>query len=849
MNWVKVNLHDGGVGRSSLSGFNNVGGPTTTGVRVADLLDETDTATGHTLTVNGAFTGATGGTSLAVSSPDALFPVEFFQCAWYAGSSDQSAATITIGGLPVGETVELKVSGNSGSTARDTNFSLTGGSPDPALYDVAGTEPVTQPPTITATVPPGGELTLSNSLVSTFLYNNGFAYRIVTAASPTITDVDTDNAVDQYQLVNFNGVSGFGGPITSGTLGGTAITIVDGDWQTNAGVVSARIPGSLATGTYDAVLSDGTSTATLTGVSYTQTHPRPAYYGLVDSNSILNGQSYTSGTYFKFTTAFTHGTLDLAAGDAAGWAGDIRDYYTADAGWTGNDVATVQFLYSDGTTSATFDTTVFTPNLPKDVVVFGSPTIGSTTASVPFTYAGTDATGFEYSLDGTTWTTTGTPVQLSLLTADTSYDLQVRPFNGDGSGTAVTYTLTTAPAIDAAPDAFSFTAQTNVARSITVTSNAIAVTGVSAGTDIPVTVAGDTGSEYSVSTDGGSTYGGWTAAQTNVRLNYRVRVRHTTSSEYSSGGYNGVRQTTLTVGGVSSTFTSTTLADTVKPTISLVGGNISLAQGNAFFEPGYTATDNADGDITVSGVVVTGSVDTSTVGTYTLTYTATDASGNQSSTTRTVTVTEFVPQDTTKPTIALTGGNQVLTVGDTWVDPGFTATDETDGNLTGSVTITGAVNASVAGTYTLTYSVTDAAGNIGTATRTVTVEPAIQYPMDVVAPAKRTFVANRLLQFKSSEPLFFLQSGEILDYDFDLSDWIAEQGGSLAQGSHEVTEIAEALTVLASNPITGTSRVKVWLEAGKVTDSQSSLVQLKISTTGKRTAVFSFRVVIINRMQ
>ncbi|MBB20197.1 MAG: hypothetical protein CMP20_12160 [Rickettsiales bacterium] len=247
--------------------------------------------------------------------------------------------------------------------------------------------------------------------------------------------------------------------------------------------------------------------------------------------------------------------------------------------------------------------------------------------------------------------------------------------------------------------------------------------------------------------------------------------------------------------------------------------------------------------------MVSGSVDTSTIGTYVLTYTATDASGNQASTTRTVEVVEATPDDQTAPVITLNGGNQTITVGDTWVEPGYTATDNVDGVLTGAVVVTGTINTAQAGTYTLTYSVTDAAGNTGTATRTVTVRPAIQYPLDVNAPAKRTFVANRLLKFTASEPLFFMQSGEILDYDFDLTDWLAEQGGDIAEGTHEITEIAEALDVLVSGNVPGTGRVKVWLEAGKVTDSQSSLVQLKVSTTGYRTGVFQFRVVIINRMQ
>jgi len=55
---------------------------------------------------------------------------------------------------------------------------------------------------------------------------------------------------------------------------------------------------------------------------------------------------------------------------------------------------------------------------------------------------------------------------------------------------------------------------------------------------------------------------------------------------------------------------------------------------------------------------------------------------------------------------------------------GVSATDATDGNLTSHVTVSGHVDTSVLGPVTLTYTVSDAAGNTATATRTVTVVPA-----------------------------------------------------------------------------------------------------------------------------
>ncbi|MGB3801713.1 MAG: DUF5011 domain-containing protein, partial [Lewinella sp.] len=82
--------------------------------------------------------------------------------------------------------------------------------------------------------------------------------------------------------------------------------------------------------------------------------------------------------------------------------------------------------------------------------------------------------------------------------------------------------------------------------------------------------------------------------------------------------------------------------------------------------------------------------------------------------------------DITPPVIALQGANPLnLTVGDSYVDPGATASDNVDGDLSGSIVVGGDfVNTLVAGTYAVTYNVTDAAGNAASeVVRTVIVNP------------------------------------------------------------------------------------------------------------------------------
>ena len=73
--------------------------------------------------------------------------------------------------------------------------------------------------------------------------------------------------------------------------------------------------------------------------------------------------------------------------------------------------------------------------------------------------------------------------------------------------------------------------------------------------------------------------------------------------------------------------------------------------------------------------------------------------------------------DTTAPVVTVTGDNPlVLAEGDTFTDPGATAEDDVDGEL--EVTASGTVGERD-GSYTITYTATDAAGNVGTATREV----------------------------------------------------------------------------------------------------------------------------------
>ena len=115
--------------------------------------------------------------------------------------------------------------------------------------------------------------------------------------------------------------------------------------------------------------------------------------------------------------------------------------------------------------------------------------------------------------------------------------------------------------------------------------------------------------------------------------------------------------------------------DTTPPTIALLGNNpLILTAGTAFTDPGATVTDNSDASRTITG---TGSVDTSAVGTYTVTYNATDVSGN---TATPVTRTVFVKLAVAKTVLLDIGRSGTSGVGEGWYNGATPPSPDTNGN-------------------------------------------------------------------------------------------------------------------------------------------------------------------------
>lgn len=152
------------------------------------------------------------------------------------------------------------------------------------------------------------------------------------------------------------------------------------------------------------------------------------------------------------------------------------------------------------------------------------------------------------------------------------------------------------------------------------------------------------------------------------------------------------------------------VVDSVAPVITLVSDPEHFTFPNQpYEEEGFTASDNFDGDLTDK--VIAKEQDGKVI------YTVSDSSGNEATVERPIRY-----DDPVAPTLTLNGEiNITITEGNKWKEPGYTATDNVDGDLTAQVVVGGAVDYNKPGTYKLTYEVKDNYQNTAKAERTVTV--------------------------------------------------------------------------------------------------------------------------------
>lgn len=151
------------------------------------------------------------------------------------------------------------------------------------------------------------------------------------------------------------------------------------------------------------------------------------------------------------------------------------------------------------------------------------------------------------------------------------------------------------------------------------------------------------------------------------------------------------------------------------------------------------------------------------------------------------------------PELILQGDSVVrIPAGSEYVDPGYTALDAQDGDLTDKVAVRYGMDKYTSGAYTVEYSVTDSDGNTTKASRTVEIEPLVQsdrvtdkiiYLTFDDGPSANTAHLLDILKAHNVKATFFVIG---TDYLSALTR-IAEEGHSI--GVHTYTHTAQKVYV------------------------------------------------------
>ena len=229
------------------------------------------------------------------------------------------------------------------------------------------------------------------------------------------------------------------------------------------------------------------------------------------------------------------------------------------------------------------------------------------------------------------------------------------------------------------------------------------------------------------------------------------------------------------------------IVDRVKPKILLYSDpGTYVIPGGAYEEEGFLARDNYDGDL--SNQVQIRRYHNKII------YSVTDSSGNRTEVER-----KIVYYDPVYPELQLEGEAEILLLpGEKYEEPGYTARDNLDGDLTDQVQISGRVDFWKAGTYPITYTVRDRFGNTVSKTRIVKVQhrnqPEIVEPEGKViyltfddGPGPYTRQLLDILKKYNVKATFFVVKTKY----FDLVKDIAAEGHSIGihSVSHDYDEI------------------------------------------------------------
>ncbi|MES2675414.1 MAG: S8 family serine peptidase [Pseudomonadota bacterium] len=594
-------------GQYSVSGgaYTSAAGSVTNGQTVTVRLTSSatsNTATQAVLTIGGVTSVFSVTTLVADTTPDTF---TFTAVTNAAVSTAITSNAITISGI--NSPAAISISGGQ--------YSINGGTFTSTAGTVSNGQIVTVRVTSSASANTATQATLSiGGATGTF--------SVTTAVAPDTTpDVFTFAAVSNATV----GTVVISSPITvSGINTAASISIAGGEYSINGGTytstagtvsngqtVTIRLTSSAITNTtVQAVLTISGIAATFSVTTVLPDTTPDTFSFTAATNSPLNtavtsNAITVSGINTATSISITGGQYSIAGGAYISTSGTVTNGQTVTVKVTASGIpdSTTQAVLTIGGVTATFSaTTVVADTVPNtfSFTAVTSAALNSSVTSTAITVSGINAaasisiTNGQYSIAGGAFTSaTGTVtngqtviVRVTASATPNTATLAVLTISGIAGTFSATTLLT-----DTTPDIFSFAPVINAKANILITSATITVTGINGPATITIT-----GGEYAIES------GAFTNVNGTVTNAQSVKVRLT-----SMAGSNAATAATLTIGGVSTAFSVTTLTDTTAPTAQIIfPAATSITNDLAVLVRG-TAADNANNiaSVKVNGLLAT----------------------------------------------------------------------------------------------------------------------------------------------------------------------------------------------------------------------------------------------------
>ena len=349
----------------------------------------------------------------------------------------------------------------------------------------------------------------------------------------------------------------------------------------------------------------------------TDTLSSPVISSITDPIEVGGSLSFTGGNWVN--GSFTSIATDVTGATVSSITGNTTSGAAVIAGWVDGSAydevpCPINLTFNDGSGTFEIESTLQANSAYTKVAVDtpNTATAGYLAADILTQTGRTIATGdsFYHTVPAGMPDLVIEPDTWYSVTNEGTFELWLWVSSGADAGKMFQYTVTItesgAVVVDTTPDDFTLTDVTGAAASTVYESNVITVTGVMSGVNIATSISGSGGTnhQYAVSTDGGTTYGDYTSSPTNVQLNYKIKVRLTSNATTSHGG-GETASATLTVGGVSDTFTVTNAGVNTNPVVNSVlitelSGQIDASDGEGDTLTYTLTTDGAYGSAVVN---------------------------------------------------------------------------------------------------------------------------------------------------------------------------------------------------------------------------------------------------------